>query len=115
MPPAAHSFPPCRKRMGRKGALGYVWCVLRVWFRQVPILQSLRTHKLTLRALNYAPPVTGQQICGQLRFNICGKNALRSKFAKQYGFAENLHKIGPYKGCSNISERSVDPWTCFPP
>ena len=37
MPPAAHSFPPCRKRMGRKGALGYVWRVLRVRFRQVLI------------------------------------------------------------------------------
>ena len=35
----------------------------------------------------YAPPVTVQQICEQLRFNICGKNALRSKFAGQYGFA----------------------------
>ena len=22
-PPTAHSLPPCRKRMGRKGALGY--------------------------------------------------------------------------------------------
>ena len=25
-PPAAPSFPPCRKRWGRKGALGSVWC-----------------------------------------------------------------------------------------
>ncbi len=23
--------------------------------------------------------------------------------------------IGPYRIYSNISERSVDPWTCFPP
>ena len=27
-PPAAPSFPSCRKRRGRKGTLGYVWCVL---------------------------------------------------------------------------------------
>ena len=27
-PPAAPSFPSCRKRRGRKGAFGYVWCVL---------------------------------------------------------------------------------------
>ena len=27
-PPAAPSFPSCRKRRGRKGALGRVWCVL---------------------------------------------------------------------------------------
>ena len=54
MPPAAPSFPPCRKRRGRKGALGYGWCVLRVRFRQAPIFQSLRTRKLTLRALWYA-------------------------------------------------------------
>ena len=26
--PTAPSFPPCRKRWGRKGALGYVWCLL---------------------------------------------------------------------------------------
>ena len=29
-PPAAPSFPSCRKRRGRKGALGYVWCFLRL-------------------------------------------------------------------------------------
>ena len=28
VPPAAPSFPSCRKRWGRKGALGYVWCFL---------------------------------------------------------------------------------------
>ena len=33
-PPAAHSFPSCRKRMGRKGALVTVWCVLRAQCRQ---------------------------------------------------------------------------------
>ena len=27
-PPAAPSFPSCRKRWGRKGALGCVWCFL---------------------------------------------------------------------------------------
>ena len=32
MPPAALSFPSCRKRQGRKGALRYVWYVLRVRF-----------------------------------------------------------------------------------
>ena len=37
MPPVAPSFPPCRKRWGRKGALVTVWCVLRLRFRQVLI------------------------------------------------------------------------------
>ena len=114
-PPAAHSFPPCRKRMERKGALGYVWCVLRVWLSQVLILQSLRTHKLTLRVLNYAPPVTGQQICGQLRFNICGKNALRSKFTKQYEFAENSHKIVPLQGLQQYVRKEREPMDLFSP
>ena len=36
-PPAAPSFPPCRKRWGRKGALVTVWCVLRGQSRQVLI------------------------------------------------------------------------------
>ena len=31
--------------------------------------------------------VTVHQICGSLRLNVCGKNALRSKFAGQYEFA----------------------------
>ena len=87
MPPAAPSFPPCRKRWGRKGALDYVWCILRVQFMQAPALYSLRAHILTLRALWYAPPVTVHRICKQLRFNICGENALRLKFARQYRFA----------------------------
>ena len=101
--------------MERKGALGYVWCVLRVWLSQVLILQSLRTHKLTLRVLNYAPPVTGQQICGQLRFNICGKNALRSKFTKQYEFAENSHKIVPLQGLQQYVRKEREPMDLFSP
>ena len=52
-----------------------------------PDFRLLRTHQVTLRALWYAPPVMVQQICRQLRFNICGKNALRSKFVRQYEFA----------------------------
>ena len=48
---------------GGKGRLVTVWCVLRVWFRQVPILKSLRTHIVTPQALWYAPPVTELQIC----------------------------------------------------
>ena len=52
-----------------------------------PVFKSLRTHIRTLRALQYAPPVTGHQICEQLRLNDCDKNALRLKFARQYEFA----------------------------
>ena len=52
-----------------------------------PDFQLLRTHELTLRALQYAPPVTVHKICKQLRFNICGKNALHSKFTGQCEFA----------------------------
>jgi len=29
------------------------------------------------------------RICEQLRLNICGKSALRSKFMGQYGFAQD--------------------------
>ena len=52
-----------------------------------PDFQLLRTHELTLRALQYAPPVMVHKICKQLRFNICGKNALHSKFTGQCEFA----------------------------
>ena len=60
--------------------------------RQALVLQSLRTHILTLRALWYAPPVTGQQICKQLPLNGCYKSDLHSKFAGKYGFAANFRK-----------------------
>ena len=56
-------FSLAREKIGEKRVLGRVWCVLRVRFREAPKFQSLRAHKLTLRALNYAPPVTVQQIC----------------------------------------------------
>ena len=80
-------FSALPEKMGEKRGAGRVWCVLRVQFRQEPVLYSLQTHELTLRALNYAPPVTVLQICESLRLNCCGKNALRSKSAIQYEFA----------------------------
>ena len=58
-PPAAISFPSCRKRYGRKGALGYVWAHPASEFRRAPIFQASFHSKLTLRASWYAPPDTG--------------------------------------------------------
>ena len=75
------------KDRGEKGRLVTVWCVLRVQFRQAPMLKSLRTHIVTLQTLLYAPPVTELRICEQLPLNGCDKSALHSKFVKQYGFA----------------------------
>ena len=75
------------KAWGEKGRLVTVWCVLRVQFRQAPMLKSLRTHIVTLQTLLYAPPVTELRICEQLPLNGCDKSALHSKFVKQYGFA----------------------------
>ena len=52
------------KKGGRKGALGYVWCVLRVRFRQVLIFsrcEHANSPYVRLRALWYAPPVTVHQ------------------------------------------------------
>ena len=58
-PPAAPSFPSCRKRRGRKGALGYVWCFLRLSLGK-PQCFGLAFHSVvTLRASDYAPPDTG--------------------------------------------------------
>ena len=59
MPPAAPSFPSCRKRWGRKGALGYVWCFLHLSLGKSQCF-SLAFHSgVTLRASDYAPPDTG--------------------------------------------------------
>ena len=74
--------------MGRKGALGYGLVRSAGTVQANPDFRVLRTHILPLRTLWYAPPVTVHRICEQVRFNICGKLALRSKFAKQYEFAE---------------------------
>ena len=58
-PPAAPSFPSCRKRRGRKGALGYVWCFLRLSLGK-PQCFGLAFHSVvTLRASWYAPLDTG--------------------------------------------------------
>ena len=59
MPPAAPSFPSCRKRWGRKGALGYVWCFLHLSLGKSQCF-SLAFHSgVTSRATWYAPPDTG--------------------------------------------------------
>ncbi len=50
----------------------------------------LRTHKLTLRTLWYAPSVAVQQICEQLRLNHRDKSALRLYFGKAIRIRRNL-------------------------
>ena len=55
-------FSSKTKKIGEKRA---AWlCLVRLWvqFRQAPIIESLRTHIVTLRALWYAPPVTAHQV-----------------------------------------------------
>ena len=59
VPPAAPSFPSCRKRRGRKGALGVRLVHSASEFRQEPIFQASFHTIVTLRASWYAPPDTG--------------------------------------------------------
>ena len=59
MPPAAPSFPSCRKRRGRKGALGYSWVRSASEFRQEPMFRVSFHTVVTLRASDCAPPDTG--------------------------------------------------------
>ena len=58
-PPAAPSFPPCRKRWGRKGALGVRLVHSASEFRREPMFQASFHTIVTLRASYYAPPDTG--------------------------------------------------------
>ena len=58
-PPAAPSFPSCRKRRGRKGALGYSWVRSASEFRQEPMFRVSFHTAVTLRASDCAPPDTG--------------------------------------------------------
>ena len=57
--PTAPSFPSCRKRRGRKGALGYGLVLPAYEFRQDPMFQALFHTILTSQASDYAPPDTG--------------------------------------------------------
>ena len=47
------------KKGGRKGALGYVWCVLHLNSREVQCFHLAFHSIVTLRASYYAPPDTG--------------------------------------------------------
>ena len=57
-PPAAPSFPSCRKRRGRKGALGRVLVRPASEFRQESMFQASFHTIVTSRASYYAPPDT---------------------------------------------------------
>ena len=83
-------FSALPEKTGEKRGAGYVWCILRVQFRQVSDLQLVRTHKLTLRTLWYAPSVAVQQICEQLRLNHRDKSALRLYFGEAIRIRRNL-------------------------
>ena len=87
-PPAAPSFPSCRKRRGRKGALGRVWCILRMLYRKEYDLQILRTHVPPYERYGTRRLLRSNWTCELVPLNGCGKSALRSKVAGQYGFAE---------------------------
>ena len=59
MSPTAPSFPSCRKRRGRKGALGYGRCFLHLNLGRKQCFSLTFHTRLTLRAFWYAPPDTG--------------------------------------------------------
>ena len=57
--PTAPSFPPCRKRRGRKGTLGRVWCILPLilgrnqYFRRRSTRHSPYGYHTTRRLIRY--------------------------------------------------------------
>ena len=58
LPPAAPSFPSCRKRRGRKGALGGVWCFLPLNSGRNQCFGLAFHSVITSRASWCAPPAT---------------------------------------------------------
>ena len=60
LPPAAPSFPSCRKRRGRKGALGDAGCFLPLNLGGNQCFHLALHSILTSRAFWYAPPDTGE-------------------------------------------------------
>ena len=87
-PPAAPSFPSCRKRRGRKGRLdafgAYCGCYTarNMIYRYYEHTYSPYERYGTRRLLR------SNWTCELVPLNECGKSALRSKVAGQYGFAE---------------------------
>ena len=60
VPPTAPSFASCRKRWGRKGALGYDLVRAASDFRQVPMFSSVVPLGGHPTSFCYAPPDTGE-------------------------------------------------------
>ena len=58
-PPAAPSFPSCRKRRGRKGALGYIWCILPLNLGEALFFRCRSTRWSPYGFFDCAPPDTG--------------------------------------------------------
>ena len=56
--PATMSLVGCRKRWGRKGALGYVWCFLHLSLGKSQCFSLAFHSEVTVRASDYAPPDT---------------------------------------------------------
>ena len=57
--PAALPFPSCRKRRGRKGALGYIWCILPLNLGEALFFRCRSTRWSPYGFFDYAPPDTG--------------------------------------------------------
>ena len=85
--PATMSLVGCRKRWGRKGALGYVWCLLHLILGNNRISQNSSRTNTPHRSLTTRRPSFRNQVWQQLRFHYCGKSVLQLKFVMQYGFA----------------------------
>ena len=99
MSPTAPSFPSCRKRRGRKGALGYGLVRSASEFRQAPIFQASFHTIVTLRVSDYAPPDTREP----------GLRAVAFEYLQSIEGAGRICWSAPFCGeglCSASTERT---------
>ena len=81
------SLVGCRKRWGRKGALGRGWCILHLNLGNKQIGKTSYRTNTPHRSLTTRRPSYRYQVWQSLQFHRCRKSVLPTKFAMQYGFA----------------------------
>ena len=87
-PPAAPSFPSCRKRRGRKGAIGDAGAYCGCYTARNMIYRYYKHTDSPYKRYGTRRLLRSNRTCELVPLNGCGKSALRSKVAGQYGFAE---------------------------
>ena len=112
--PATMSLVGCRKRWGRKGALGERLVPAASEFRQETSRLELISHEVTIPESDYAPPVISESNLAAVTILLLQKSVLPTKFVVQYGFALNCRSARERsKKTEAVSAMQTQPAVCI--